>query len=207
MQRLVDKILLLPFAFKAYVGSFYVPKDQEHFSEFNEDEIITEVFRDIGKKTKKLVEIGIGYGLNSNTVRLLLDGWSGYWIDMSKLNIIVTKRLLKRFNLQRVEIIKARLTPENINKVIPFDNYDLISIDVDGNDFYLWQAMKYAPRVVVIEFNNKIEGGLFPYMENPYDYSHDEKGASLRATTELAASKGYVFFGATPTNAVFVRRD
>jgi hypothetical protein len=90
---------------------------------------------------------------------------------------------------------------------------DLLSINIDGNDYHVWNAIKsFRPRVVIVECNAKFVSPVIWIM--PYDPNYrwnqtDRHGASLQALAQLAESKGYSLVGCniTGTNAFFVRRD
>ncbi len=129
------------------------------YSQNDEDGIIQEIFRRIGTNDQRFVEFGTGNGLENNTAFLLCQGWSGLWLDGSPVDHDAQARnfgwAIKRNQLTSV---KTFLTIENINSVIGEagfrDELDLLSIDVDGNDYHLWKAIDIIqPRVVVIEYN------------------------------------------------------
>jgi hypothetical protein len=92
----------------------------------------------------------------------LFNGWKGLWIDGDKENF---KRLQECFSepllSKQLTAINAFITTENINKLIGEDGeingeIDLLSIDVDGNDYWIWEKTTCVnPRVVVIEYNAK----------------------------------------------------
>jgi len=87
---------------------------------------------------------------------------------------------------------------------IPSD-FDLLSIDIDGNDFHVWKAIsKYKPKVIVIEFNPTIPTHI--RFAQPADPSINQ-GASLLSLVELAKKKGYELVSVLPFNAFFVRQE
>ena len=92
------------------------------------------------------------------------------------------------------------------------DEPDLVSIDLDGNDYWVWRALTYRPRVLVAEYNANISPDESLVM--PYDPAHrwngtDYYGASLRALRDLGVEKGYelVYCNRAGVNAFFVRAD
>ncbi|MGI9191953.1 MAG: hypothetical protein ACR2IL_07510 [Chitinophagaceae bacterium] len=87
---------------------------------------------------------------------------------------------------------------------IPLE-FDVLSIDIDGNDYHVWEALKeYRPKLVVIEYNSSIPNDLVFIQEaNP----QINQGNSLLALTQLAESKGYTLYHTTFCNAVYVRND
>ena len=103
---------------------------------------------------------------------------------------------------------------DNLPLDIKNDNViDLLSIDIDGNDYYVWNAIKcVSPRVVVIEYNSKFPANFEWIME--YDAEHiwngdDEQGASLKALQLLGEKLGYQLVGTSINgiNAFFVKKD
>ncbi|HPQ82275.1 MAG TPA: hypothetical protein PL191_00865, partial [Candidatus Saccharimonas sp.] len=119
------------------------------FSQNGEDGIIEEIFRRIGTDSKYSVEFGVEDGSECNT-RFLIEqrGWDSLRMDGSDNN--------------PEHIKKEYITPENINKLfkkynVP-KNLDLLSIDIDSNDIYVWKALntEYRPRLVIVEYNATI---------------------------------------------------
>jgi hypothetical protein len=91
-------------------------------------------------------------------------------------------------------------------------NFDLLSIDLDGNDFWVWRAIESRPRVVVIEYNSAY--GPYERKTIPYDPYHlssptDYFGASLLALHELGQRKGYtlVHCERAGVNAFFIANE
>ena len=120
-----------------------------------------------------------------------------------------------------VQILKSHLTRENVNHVIAgagvSGEIDLLSIDIDGNEYWIWKELTVVlPRVVVVEYNASFgpeEAVTIPYdpdfncfEAHPSGLYH---GASLAALTDLGAAKGYALIGVESqgVNAVFVRQD
>ena len=90
------------------------------------------------------------------------------------------------------------------NTPIP-DDFDVLSIDIDGNDYHVWQAIKrYQPKVVVIEFNPTIPTDV--RFVQPPDASVNQ-GSSLSSLVELGITKGYELVSVLPFNAFFVKRE
>jgi hypothetical protein len=187
------------------------------YSQCDEDGIIQEIFHRIGSTNRRFVEFGVENGLENNTLKMLLEGWAGLWIDGNAEHV---KSIEKRFSDvladNRLAVQLAFITAENINELISAwgtGEVDLLSIDIDGNDLYVWQAINViSPRVVVIEFNSKFPPPLSIVQE--YDPMNvwrgtDYMGASLEALTRLGRRLGYSLVGTTlmGLNAFFVRSD
>src|SRR4051794_40434243 len=130
------------------------------FSQTGADGIIAEIFHRIGRTNSIFVEFGVGNGLENNTAALLLQGWSGVWIEASRRsNRAIQQNLKPLLDEQKLMLLPRFVTKENIVDLldgcgVPLD-LDLVSIDIDGNDYWVWEALlsRYSPRVVVIEYN------------------------------------------------------
>jgi hypothetical protein len=173
------------------------------YSQGGEDGVLQRIFERIGVAHKSYVEFGAWDGQHlSNTANLRLHhGWSGLLMEGSdRADESVVKR----------EFVSA----ENVNALfakyaVPTD-FDLLSIDIDGNDYWVWKAIApYQPRVVIVEYN--IFFGLDQARTIVYDpdYIWDETkyhGASLAAFFKLAHEKGYslVHTDSWAPNAIFV---
>ena len=146
------------------------------YSQNDEDGITHEIFRRIGTSNKRFIEFGVQDGLESNTHLLLFYGWSGLWIEGSSddCNQIAMK-FRPVIETGRLKVKNAFITRDNINTLFEEAGFlgeiDLLSIDIDGNDLYIWDAIEAVnPRVVVTEYNGKFP----PDLEwcQVYDASH-----------------------------------
>jgi hypothetical protein len=189
------------------------------FSQNDEDGILAEIFRRVGAPHKTFVEFGVQDGLESNGHFLLHQGWRGLWIEGSPKYCKKIKTLFQKpLEQKQLALQNAFITKENIAQLIetniPFskDELDLLSIDIDGNDYWVWESILESgirPRVVAIEYNS-----LFPPTHEwvmPYNASHrwdksDFFGVSLKSLELLGRAHGYqlVGTGLTGTNAFFV---
>ena len=188
------------------------------YSQNDEDGVLAEIFRRIGTTSRYFVEFGVGNGTENNTLALLVQGWKGAWIEGDPNNCAIIGKALSRFlNDKSLEAVQSFITAENIGtlfeslKVPP--EFDLLSIDIDFNDYWVWKAIQaYRPRVVVIEYN----AGFGPSMEWKVPYAAERTwdttrnfGASLKSYELLGREKGYCLVGCSLTgiNAFFVRED
>ncbi len=131
-------------------------------------------------------------------------------VDRHQSNIDVVRKQHTPF---KVEGVACKVTAENVNFMVGED-VGILSIDVDGNDYWLWKGVETSPDIVVIEYNANY--GLEP-VTMPYDpkwewgdeFSRLHYGASLTALTKLAHSKGYQLVGceASGTNAFYIRKE
>jgi hypothetical protein len=188
------------------------------YSQSEEDGCIQEIFRRIGAPSKNFVEIGVSNGRENNTVYLLRLGWKGIWIEGNPdYAREIDKCFINKIRSGALIVSCQYVTRENadneVGKLAPQPEIDLLSIDVDGNDYHILQAIRsIRPRVIVLEYN-----GIFaPPIEwvMPYNPQHmwdgsDYYGASLKSYERMLAEKGYSLVGCTinGNNAFFVRTE
>ena len=192
--------------------------EHQVFSQGGEDGIIREIFRRIGHGSRLFVEFGVEDGRQTNSHFLLHDGWTGCWLEANPRAVAAIKTgfaPLLRDGRLRVE--QSFITAENIalsfRSLSVSKNLDVLSIDIDGNDFWVCQALtEWRPRVVVIEYNAHFPADCDWVM--PYDASHHWQrdshfGASLKALERLGSELDYRLVGCclAGTNAFFVRAD
>jgi len=195
---------------------------QKIWSQNDEDGILAEIFRRIGAATRSFVEFGVSDGRECNTLRLLVEGWQGLWMESDAAACGRVRRVFAAPLAEgRLELRETSVSAENIDALLASSRVtaasagepDLLSIDIDGNDYHVLGAIRsLRPRVLVIEYNGKYP----PPMDlvPPYDPAHawdgsDYMGASLQAIANLAARRGYRLVGTniTGANAFFVRSD
>jgi hypothetical protein len=188
------------------------------YSQNAEDGMLHEIFERIGTTNKTFVEFGCGDGLENNTLALVLAEWRGLWIDSSSRAITnIQNHFGSVMKTGRLAVVESLITRENINQLIAgnlelkTEEIDLLSIDIDGNDAHVFNAINVIrPRVVVIEYNAKFPPPIQFSVE--YDADHvwqgdDYVGASLSYLEKLFAGKGYSLVGCdlVGVNAFFVR--
>jgi len=195
------------------------------YSQTGEDGILLYIFSKIGTTNHRFVEFGCGDGRECNTANLSINcGWNGLLMDGNEENIGIAKKFYQSKLGDRYSNVKIQrnwITTENINKLI-LDNdvggeIDLLSIDIDGNDYWIWKVIDVInPRVVAIEYNAAmgIDEAITVKYEPDFDRFRKHPsgvyfGASLLALTELAKTKGYILAGCCSCGfkAFFVRRD
>ena len=233
-QQLTEGGALLPFSDVGF----------RNHSQSEEDGILWYLFSIIGMTNRRAVEVCAGDGRECNSANLILNhAWDALLVDGNKQNIRVARDFYRRHRdsfLVGPTIVQDWLCAENINEVIDSNGYageiDLMTIDVDGVDYWLWKALDVvSPRVVVIENN------FFWFTDRPVTvkYTPDfrarwikipdeirghpdfirregffsewvvQAGASLPALVKLAEQKGYRLVGTSRRlyNAFFVRND
>ena len=193
------------------------------YSQNDEDGIILYILKHIGIKTKKFVEIGVENGTECNTTNLLKNfNWKGVQIEGNKILYsdakIQLKKILKE-KIKNLKLLNIFITKKNVNKILKNNcgkEVDLLSIDIDGNDFWIWKSIKcIKPRLVIIEYNSFFGPKLsctIPYNAKfIWDYKNKRSyyGASLKALEKLGKQKKYTLVGIdrNGVNAFFVRND
>lgn len=191
------------------------------FSQWGEDGIIDWLVSNIPGITPSFVEFGVGNYKESNTRLLIqLQNWKGLILDGSPEHIknIQKEELYWRHDLQAK---CAFIDKDNINQLIEDAGFSgdlgLLSVDIDGNDYWVWQAIDVVnPMIVVCEYNAIL--GDKHQLTVPYkkDFLRSKAhhsllyfGASLPALIQLGKEKGYKFIGTASNgcNAFFVRED
>lgn len=195
------------------------------YSQNGEDGILLYLFSKLGTTDLHFVEFGVGDGQQCNSANLALNfGWKGLMMEINPQKASAAQKYYARRlgdEAHHVSVLSKKVTAENINDVLEQHNFtgeiDLLSIDVDGNDYWIWQAITtIKPRIVLIEYNAsfgpersitvKYDPDLNPHHAHPSGFYH---GASLTALTKLGFNKGYILVGcdSTGTNAFFVREE
>jgi hypothetical protein len=194
------------------------------FSQNGEDGALLYIFSLIGATNRHVVEICAGNGIECNAANLLIThGWRGLLVDGDERNVSFAREIYRLFQDTSVRppaVAQAWVTAENVDDLIASHGFsgeiDLLSLDIDGNDYWIWKAITVVqPRVVVLEYNGiwRAEHAVtVPYDPTfRLDFSRTPYycGASLGAFAKLGATLGYRFVGAcrSQINAFFVRND
>lgn len=194
-------------------------------SQHEEDGIILFIFSLIGTTNKRCVEICAGDGIECNTANLIINHrWIGLLCDGNERNIEEAKKYYSTHPDTKnwpPMIVKEWITKGNVNQIIERHGFsgeiDLLSLDIDGVDYWLWKEIScISPRVVILEFNHLWGPDVsvtVPYRDDFVaeftQYGSDYAGGSLKAFVKLSEEKGYRLVGtnAIATNAFFVRND
>jgi hypothetical protein len=191
------------------------PFELRAFSQNGEDGVIAEILRRCDALDGYFVEFGAARGVENNCAALAdLLGWRGLFLEADERDHAVLERKYRPSD--RVATRRTLVTPENVEELFAAAGVapepELLSIDVDGEDYWIWAALeRYRPLVVVIEYNSGLEPGrrlVQPRGTGPWDGS-SFFGASLAALEALGERKGYrlVHTELTGNNAFFVRTD
>lgn len=183
------------------------------YSQSEEDGIIEKFFDVLNIKKGWYCEFGAGDGnWISNTKKLREEGWMGVLIEGDDKSFSDLKNNFE--SNPNVTIINSYVTCEEnecldfiLSKTnIPID-FDILSIDVDGNDLWIWKSLtKYLPKLVVVEYNafcDPHESLTIEYDKNHRFNSDSYYGATAGAFNKLAEEKGYVLIGSTPSLNLF----
>jgi len=196
------------------------------YSQNGEDGILLYIFSQIGTTNRSFVEFGIEDGRECNSANLSINfDWHGLLMEIDEKSVESARHYYDRVLGDRkrdVRILHTMVTAENINGILTENQIDpepdLFCIDIDSNDYWIWNALEAVkPCVLVVEYNPVFGPNrslTIPYQQGAFN-RHDAHfsgfyfGASLTALTLLAHKKGYELVGCdlTGTNAFFVRRD
>jgi hypothetical protein len=191
------------------------------YSQWGEDGIIDWLVSSLPEIPQIFVEFGVENYRESNTRLLLkLKNWRGLVLDGSQ-KFIRNIRSQDIFWRHQLAAKCAFVDRDNINQLLDSEGVTgeigLLSIDIDGNDYWVWQAITVvSPAIVIVEYN-AVFGDLLPltvpyrsdFIRNKAHFSNLYFGASLPALLELGEQKGYKFIGTNSSgiNAFFVRND
>lgn len=190
------------------------PYELKVFSQNGEDGVLAEILRRIGPGSRTFVEFGTEAGVEANLVYLAdVRGWSGHFIEGDPGSFADLSR--KYASNAKVVTTNAFVTPEDIEDLFARSGVpaqlDVLSIDVDGQDYWIWKALEgWRPRVVIVEYNASL--GAEPRVQPrgaPGWQGTSYYGSSCAALAALGTQKGYrlVHTDLTGVNAFFVRDD
>jgi hypothetical protein len=173
------------------------------YSQYGESKILLDLVKKIGTINEYIVEFGASDGYRLSNARMFIEmGWQALQMD----GIVEPKNGVK------FEFI----TKENINDLfkkydVP-NKFDILSIDIDGNDYWVWKELEYNPNIVIIEYNSNFNvNESYTLKYNP-EHNFDESGgfysASVKAFVDLAKNKGYFLHREIAyTNLIFVKNE
>jgi hypothetical protein len=191
------------------------------FSQWGDDGIIQYLINKLEIPNKTFIEFGVANYTESNTRFLLMNNnWSGLIMDGSidNINYIKNDEIYWQYDLQAKH---AFIDVDNVNDLIASAGFSpelgLLHIDIDGNDYWVWQAVKHVnPIIVIVEYNSLFgpnNAWTTPYdpmfVRSKFHYSNLCYGSSLISLCDLAEEKGYYFVGSNSAgnNAYFIRKD
>lgn len=178
------------------------------YSQFGEDGVIHQLFNLIGTTSRVCVEFGAWDGFHlSNTANLWTQGWKGILIEGHRRRF---QDLVKNVRGYDCVCINAYVTRDGSNRLEALlekegiaNTIDLLSIDIDGDDYYILESLEaLRPRVIICEYNPTIPAHIDLYA--PYGSNF---GASVAALTRIAEARGYKLIALTKTNSFFLLAD
>jgi hypothetical protein len=178
------------------------------YSQFGEDGIIEKIFDIIGVRSRTSIEFGAWDGFHlSNTANLWTNGWKGILIEGVKSRFETLKNNVKDYDCICINAFVSRDGDNSLDSIIKRAGIDpavdLLSIDIDGDDYYVFESLTTVrPRVIICEYNPTIpaEIDLFAEYNNYF-------GASVSALCRIANEKGYMLVAITETNCIFIHND
>jgi hypothetical protein len=191
------------------------------FSQWGEDGILQYLTRRVPMVNKTFIEFGVEDFFESNCRYLMVkDNWQGFVIDGSASNI-ARLQAAPFYWQHQLDAVNAFVTRDNINELLARSGFDedlgILSVDLDGNDYYVLDAIRgFRPRILICEFNTVF--GPSRKISVPYrsDFQRTRAhasnlywGASLAAMAHLARCRGYTLVGinSAANNAFFLRDD
>lgn len=204
-------------------------KNKDGQCENGEDGVLQKIFDLIGKECKFCVEFGAGDGIKYSITypfrekgsrSLLMDGC----VIMDKLfnGKSLNGKVTTSAGVIKKEIVRSKadvkiefITKENINSLfkkynVPSD-LNLLVIDIDGNDYWIWKELNYNPDIVMIEFNQWIDPNLNVVIKYQSDFKTKVKdkytSASCKAMYNLGREKGYTLVEIIADNMIFVKNE
>lgn len=180
-------------------------------SQNGEDGILERIFSLLDVTEGACVEFGAWDGIHLSNTRLLIEqGWRGVLIEADPAKFVELQANTSRFP---GVVCQNRFVgfepPGDLDTILAEtglpDDFDLLSIDVDGNDFHIWKSVtRYRPKVVVVEINPTIPNHI------EFVQARDmavQQGSSARSLVVLGREKGYELVATTQCNVLFVRED
>jgi hypothetical protein len=191
------------------------------FSQNGEDGIIWYLLSLIGDGSKRVVEICCGDGIECCSANLVVNhGWQALIFEGNPELVARGQHFFQHCGdawYYPPEFVNTWVTPDNINELLDEHGFqhdvEVVIIDMDGNDYWMWNALRLNPKIIVVEINETLGPDLSvaihyrPDFQLPQDSLY--RSASLRAFTKLATQRGYRLVGMERYNfnAFFVRND
>ncbi len=206
-----QKALMNGYRLLAAKGPEFLPAFRDvgfrKYSQFEEDGILLYIFSLVPPLNRTCVEICAGNGYECNTANLIINhGWWAHLFDGDRANVQEGVRFFSKHKdtfLYPPRFTQAWITAENVNDLLETSGLsgavDLLSLDIDGMDYWVWKAISAIdPRVVVCETHNPIPADralTVPYDPEFVFESENYRGASLAAMCKLGKEKGYRLIG------------
>lgn len=187
---------------------------RRHYSQWGEDGVLDYILGRLPSRDKWLVEFGAwdGKHLSNGFYFLEKKNYTGVLIEMEQARFRELEKNMENFKTVCVHAAVGFEGDSKLDSILADTsipkNFDLLSIDIDGNDYQVWQALNhYQPKVVIIEINASILPGEVVINNPDQDFVLWLSGSSVSALTQLAESKGYKLISNVGCNAIFVRSE
>lgn len=183
---------------------------KNYYSQSGEDGVTEEIFKIIGVRKGWCVEFGAWDGIHlSNTYHFIKDKkWHSVLIEANRKRYTQLVNNLKGTSSICINSFVETSGKNSLDNILSKTripaNFDLLSVDIDGNDYHIWKSLKkYNPKLVIIEFNPTIPIEVeFTQLQDPTAH----QGSSLTALIRMAKNKGYELIATTRTNAFFIQK-
>lgn len=175
------------------------------YSQYGEDGIIEKIFECVGTTSKICVELGAWDGLHlSNAANLWTQSWKGVLIECDSVKFDQLTKNVRGYDCVCIKALVGRRGERSLESILRGHGVgnpiDLLSIDVDGDDYFIFESLsELRPRVVIVEYNPTIPAHIDLYAD-PDNFF----GCSVGALVRLGAQRGYTLVALTDTNAFFV---
>lgn len=176
------------------------------YSQFGDDGIIEKIFDIMGTTSKVCIEFGAWDGFHlSNTANLWAHkGWKGILIESEYDRFLKLRDNIKNYNCVAIHAKIGNEKNDSLDFILKSNNLnnkqvDLLSIDIDGNDYYILESLELKPRLIICEFNPTMP----PHLDI-YPKYNNYTGSSIAALVRMAKLKGYALIAAVGVNCFFV---
>ena len=191
-------------------------------SQHGEDGMIVALLKSLNINKGHSVELGANDGIHgSNTLYLIKRGWLSLYIESDDDLYKKCEENMKQY--PNVTCINSSIgvnedKKSNLNIIlaehnIPID-FDVFSLDTDGNDYWIWKDFEFKPKIAVIEYNGERydQHTVMPYTKGYIDQDKmedpkHELGCGAYNLIDLSREKGYILIGSTRPNLIFIRKD
>ena len=207
---------------KSSCSNTLLHREKKFLSQYGEGGLIASLLSEFGTPHGATLELGFSIFENNSIASLLSSNRKGFYIDGSSAEVAKSNAIIRKAELSdRIFTIQSFITKSNINDTIESfgmsEEIDYLSIDIDGNDYWIWQAIEVIhPRIVSVEYNASFgptASVSTPYRDDFIRHNFHKSGlghgASFRALISLGADKGYLCLGpdSTGLNLYFLRSD
>jgi len=189
--------------------------EQKIWSQKGEDGVIKKIFETLGIEKGHAVELGAWDGIKySNVYNLIRKGWSATLIEGDAKKYKILCKNMREYPLVTPVLKMVSLRCDNnLSDILESFNvsgdFDILSLDLDGCDYWIWRDLRFNPKLVVVEYNSNWEKSVtVPYREKHHWDGTQYYGASATAFVKLAKSRGYDWVAHTPyANLFFLKTE